>query len=339
MSAKEFAFQALIEPLKNNAASVIFWAGAAAVFIGGIGGDAIDSWRYVPKGTGEAILKIGSAMLGAGVFAVILKSGQFTDLFKKHIGDVFYDPLKCISPDEILFKWKMVTNAILKNALPSMHSQITEKIQRQFLDDETHFHFEKFDITYDIKVDADSRHAVINNTMRVRLIVSPSQQDPMLEQQMNVGGRCELKTLIINDLQENVDKHLFTDENDLDNRRLKVDLKKYLKTSGDVRYVDFERTLEVSQSLVDEPFVFATISRYIKGAVVRARISPGFELYFLRSGINESARLSHDKDGQGFNRWILAHENELLLPGQAYTIMLVPIREIKASTALQSHKS
>jgi hypothetical protein len=85
-----FFQDAIVKPLKNNLSSVMFWVGMLFVFVGAIFGEYIDAFKYIPKGTGEAILKGGSAILGAGVFDLPpqIRTPDYTDFccFSKSAG-------------------------------------------------------------------------------------------------------------------------------------------------------------------------------------------------------------------------------------------------------------
>lgn len=87
-------------------------------------------------------------------------------------------------------------------------------------------------------------------------------------------------------------------------------------------FVKLERTYATVQS-PREPYVSATVTRFTKGAVIRVKISRGYEVRMLSIGFQGHTK-STVPDGEGFTRWTLAPPEGLLLPGQGYTLVFVP---------------
>ena len=71
----------IARPIGRNLTLTLLLVGSMCILLGGILGEWIDDLPLIPGGTGESILSIGSGILGAGVFAVIVKSAQFVQIF------------------------------------------------------------------------------------------------------------------------------------------------------------------------------------------------------------------------------------------------------------------
>ncbi|OHX37012.1 hypothetical protein BJL95_20190 [Methylomonas sp. LWB] len=329
--AYQFLMATILVSLKKNAASVLFWLGIVLILTGSLFGDIIDSWHYAPKGTGEAILKIGAAVLGAGVFAVIMKSAQFTDLFQQHVFDVFYRP-ENLPHEKITDRWELLADSLLKEVLFSNHYQAAITIKNQFFSNELQYHFEDLSITYDIEVVDNT--ASCTNSLTAKLALSPCHENPIFTQALEVGGSCDLVSLFINDEMQDVSQLLSADSLNPKLRKIDIELKNFAKSLNqtDSRTVKLERVLKFTQSLDEEPYIVATISRYISGgAVIKAQISPGYRMYFKKTGFGVSPPNVYSNDGHGYTRWQLARANDLLLPGQGYMIMIIPSKNISGT--------
>lgn len=319
----DFIGRLVLAPLRNNLSIVLFWLGLLLIVVGAIFGRQIDQFPYVPHGVGEAVLKSGSAILGAGVFAVIMKSAQFTELFRNHIYQVFYQPEK-LDGVALIDKWKIITSALLKDVLPSTHQHAVEKIENQFFNSERDYHFEELTLSYDINV--KDGVASISSVNSSTLIISPASENPVLEQFIEIRGKFNFKALRFNDIPCQ-DPDLFKVDPSQPNRRLlRVPLNKFAKlNANNDKIIRMERAVQWTQNLVDDPYIKANIKTYIKGAKIRVRVTGGYKVHFERFGLGELPEQHYiTDDGAGYERWQLVRANDLLLPGQGFIIVLSP---------------
>ncbi|WP_100913762.1 hypothetical protein [Pseudoalteromonas spongiae] len=323
---KKFFNSLIVEPVRGNLSIVLFWGGLIFVFIGAIFGSSIDSFAYAPSGTGEAILKSGSAILGAGVFAVIMKSAQFTELFQKHIYDVFYEPNEVKDGVPLIEKWKGITNALLKNVLPSTHHQAVERIENQFFNSELDYHFEEHTLSYEISID-NNNIATVKSVTNSTLVISPSSKEPTLKQYVETEGVFTFKALRLNDIPYDKPELFKVDPDNKNRRLLEVPLTEFArsKSDGSDKLIRLERVVEWTQDLSSDPYIKGAIKRYIKGAKIRVKVPESHRVHFERFGLGDLPDEHYiNDDGHGFERWQLVTSDNLLLPGQGYILVLVP---------------
>lgn len=77
---------------------------------------------------GDILVKFASTLLGAGVFAALMKSAQFTEIFQKQIFEVFNDPKKLGEIVDVAKRWNILTAARLKDVLPDIYTLASQKI-------------------------------------------------------------------------------------------------------------------------------------------------------------------------------------------------------------------
>ena len=199
---------------------IFFWGGLSLLLIGSIFSMEFTIFGVKFDWIDDFCMKSGSALLGAGVFAALVKTHQFINVFQTHISHVFYDPAKAIDREDLLGKWKALTNSLLKDVLPITHHEAATKIQNQFFDDETEYHFQDYSNQYDITVDEGTGIASIINTVNTDIILSPKAENPTLEQFLENDGDFELITLMLNDTPFTESEAYSIDENNVNRKVL-----------------------------------------------------------------------------------------------------------------------
>ncbi|MEP7703516.1 hypothetical protein [Paraglaciecola sp. 25GB23A] len=268
---------------------------------------------------GEVMFSSGSAILGAGVFAAIMKSWQFTNLFQKHILTVFTDPAELNEIADVSGRWSLLTKSRLKSVLPDFHVQATKKIQEQFFDEELQYHFTDYSHDYDIKV-LDDNQISITNKFQAEIIKNlncPKIEFKQSIRPLNKENKVELISVMINGKKfEITDEHFYMDVEDEGLYWLKIDVSNINGSKFNI-----VRVIRYSQNLADEPFVHGIISRYIQGGSVRARITEGYNLFFQQFGLGADTDDSIEHY-DGYLSWTLAERGDLLLPGQGYMLVI-----------------
>lgn len=341
----------IIKPLRSHLVLMLSFFGLFAIFFGAVAGSWFDTLPYIPQGSGEAILKIGSAVLGAGIFAATVKSSQFVEIFQNHLHDVIYKPIETFGLQDLKQKWISITKKILEKTLPNSHSDVSNRIMKQFLTSELHYHFSDFKAKYDITVEPQSNNAIIIHTINTKIVISPNQENPCFKQELLVeDGNCELLSLIINREPISVDqaKKDFLSNPDNNKRQLafNMPLNQYIKQNAQNsnKIVELERTYKITQNLSSEPFLMVTIKRFVSGYFevkakieVKEKIGSGYKFSFTKIGLEDAVKkpLIHHKDAEGFYRWTLSEANDVLLPGQGFILMILPNDSCGVSHARQ----
>lgn len=321
MSIPKLIDKVIISPAKKHLTFILFSLGVALTFTGAIFGDSLDALSWIPKGTGEATLKIGSAVLGAGVFAAIMKSAQFTEYFKSNIHDVFYNPDSTCSLEETKQKWMVLTRHMLKDTLPQSHQNVTSVIMEKFFDNELQFHFESFDVTIDIEIQADNKTAKITQKTQADIIICPKYQSANIEQKIRAGGKVELTSMAVDRIPVEIEKCLTKDTEDPTLSYFRFNAKPSGTLNENDKRLSIERTYKIEQDISKEPYMIATFERYVKGCSIKAK-SSGCKLFLKATGAGVVKKLEGKDDGDGYTRWVLADRSTLLLPGQGYIFVI-----------------
>lgn len=159
---KDIFNKCIINPIYNNLMLTLLIIGLLAIFFGTIIAE--------PKWLSETISTSGSAILGAGVFAVIVKSAQFVEIFQNHLYDVFYKPVQTFGLENLKQKWISITKNIIQETLPNSHSDVSNRIMKQFLTSELTYHFSDYETKYDVTVEPQGGQATIIHTIRTKIM-------------------------------------------------------------------------------------------------------------------------------------------------------------------------
>ena len=261
---------------------------------------------------------LGRTIVIAGVFSVILKSVQFSAVFRDIIMAAIYNPAHIDDEPLLMKNWRLITDAIFSRWLPAHYPRPTSLLNSRYIDSKADYHFTDFQIQYDIDVQADGKGSV-SNTLKADILLAPKRKQPVFVQTIEGDGPTKLLWLRINDKTfETYDFQVLP--NEPRPRKLTLDLAEHINPhTGSAR---LERAFKTEQNVHSEPFINATLTRFINGAVIKTRISKGYHIRF----INDSIEMANDDpvaDTDGYLRWVLAVPGKLLLPGQGYTLVII----------------
>jgi hypothetical protein len=308
------------------------------IIIGGLLVYFVPAFPYI-----HVVFGVSSSILGAGIFAAVMKGRQFTNIFKKHIYDVVYQPESAFGGDQLRSKWTMITDAILRSSLPRSHQNASDMIKRFYLDqdEELSYHFVDMEKEYTIVVRPESSIADATIVTKSRAVISPNQVNPVLEQNIRVEGNTELESVFVNKQKlQDLEGVLEIDTNDPNSQIFRLPLHDHIMVddvSGD-QYVDFERTIVMTQDLAKESHYLSTFVRYAKGCQIKAKISDGYILVFRLTGGDGNSKVRRHVKGiddlGGYVRWEVSASDQLNLPGQGYIIIAIPTSKERRSAML-----
>ncbi|WP_417828226.1 hypothetical protein [Thalassospira sp.] len=318
--------RAIFSPLLNPIVWLIF-GGVLLIFLGGYG-SGWESSPYIPDGTAEICLKIGSALFGGGVFAVIMKGGQFTNFFVSVVSEVFYGPADVVSLKEAKSRWLTLTGSILKPVLPKECDAAALEIRKKFFDEELKYHFEDVVHQYEINVEDHTSLFTVDYNSTMKVILSPKYKEIIFKQEIeSEHDGCELISLIINEQLVSIKGVLSVDPDNRKNKILSFDAKKYSKEGdGGECYLTLERHFRFKQNLLTDPNLIQSLSRYVKGMQVKIRMtSKNGKFVFSDTGFKTFKSPDPYVCPQGWTRCELAEKDQLLLPGQGYILTVIKV--------------
>ncbi|MEQ8520256.1 MAG: hypothetical protein RLN79_04985 [Cytophagales bacterium] len=91
--------------------------------------------------------KIGISVFSSGVFTAVLKSIQFTGIFKKEIESVMLGTDFIKNRNDLPVLWKSVSNAVYKSKFPELSEDLNNLILKNYLPIEDNYYYKDFRVT------------------------------------------------------------------------------------------------------------------------------------------------------------------------------------------------
>lgn len=283
----------------------------------------IDQLSILPNGSADILVKTGSAVLGAGVFAAIMKSAQFTEVFQRNIHEVFFSPELAVGFDENKRKWRTLTDSIFKKCLTNVHGQATQKISDTYFSAELDYHFEEMKVQYRLQLDHSKRYLEVRATSSSRVVISPDTQ-PKIWQRITTESAKPFMTSLVIDQKSYTPEDFFKPDPDRPSeQRLEIPYEIYSQGTGfnETRTITLERTVQYKQDISADPFIAAGLTRFVVGLEVAIKCI-NCSYHFTNTGSRIMEESKPYTNGGGYETRILAKKDDLLLPGMGYIIVI-----------------
>lgn len=278
----------LIKALKPLAKFWIIFAvigGIIAIFVGvaiGIWGNSTNKFEML---WAQSLKNIGAATLGAGIFAAVLKSRLYVEVFQKILASVIRDPANYNTRSELMVQWERFTQALLKSVLPDSYLESAlERLRTQYLGPDITFHYEEYDVLYEVAQDSEYpkelSRVTVKTVLKAKMSVPPGADidNIFFEGSVRVTsdpGQVRVTDLLVNGKRLE-DKHYEATEIP-NERRLRLPWRSL--TSDTSRPVSLERTTIYKQDLSKEPYFVTEWLRYVKRLTVRIKAPHHFAVY------------------------------------------------------------
>lgn len=321
---KIYEFLNIISKPFRNPVVLFVLGGFLLVLSGSLFETEIDGFWLFPNGMAEIFVKTGGAVLGAGVFAAIMKSAQFTEVFQRNIHAVFFTPELAVGIEENKRKWRTLTDSIFRKCLTRVHGQATQKISDTYFSSELDYHFEDVKMVYRLELDKTRRYLTVNTTTTSKVVISPDAE-PNIWQRITASHTLPNMTSLIVDQKPYEPKDYFkvSPENE---KEMRFDLPYDIYSKSDnfhnTRSILLQRTVEYKQDIQKDPYLAAGLTRYVVGLEVAIKCV-NCEFHFTTTGSRVMDEPTSYLD-RGYHTRILAKKDDLLLPGMGFIIVITP---------------
>ena len=277
----------------------------------------------------KLIYGIGSAVLGGGVFAAILKSLQFTTLFRDELRKVLFadaDWLASLQAEQFKTIWKNVITASIKKGAPALTDRIGDHIFNDMIPQASGYSYsnmarrviiEKYDKQsdsatvldeYELQIDAhDAAEGIIYNFRLTGEWPDTSETPPFVVEKLLIDGRDHSGDLSQKGSKGSKDYEIFHN----------------IELQGSLSYKVIRNTRR-QYRLSTDPVLRMVSTRFTRSLTlsIENRVPTEIATLFYSMSINENL----------INRQVMADEpnrrverrdfNTLILPGQGYIIFL-----------------
>jgi len=111
----------------------------------------IADWDIFVDKINEILEKFGFAIFSSGVFAAVLKSIQFTGLFKEEIEKVILGTDFIKNRRDLPALWKAISQTIYKRKFPKISDELENRILNTYFPTKTEYYYEDYIVTVNIE--------------------------------------------------------------------------------------------------------------------------------------------------------------------------------------------
>ncbi|MCZ8330739.1 MAG: hypothetical protein O9282_05465 [Flavobacterium sp.] len=148
----------------------------------------------------QLIEKLAFALLSSGVFAVVLKSIQFTGLFKEEIEKVILGTNFIKNRRDLPELWRAISKEIYKRKFPNISEELENRILGTYFPTNSDYYYEDYVVTINIEELNDDFEVTYTQTCKYNVILDQDIDSTNLTLKTSIKQLDGL-TGIINDLE------------------------------------------------------------------------------------------------------------------------------------------
>ncbi len=267
------------------------------------------------QGIGE---KIGLSVLSSGVFAVVLKSIQFTGIFKKEIEKIVLGTKFIENRNDLPTLWRKVSRSVYNKKFPKISKKLENIILTNYFPVDHEYYYKDFLYTLDIEEVTEDRIIKFTQTISFEVILAKEQKEVVLEGYFKIDKKPELGELINDrlfykidgkDYLNNVEKVPFDNEYDKGYTfKLPIENKSHF----------IVETKEKRQYCInDDNFKIFRVGKITDGMNVSISYPENIDVSFFNVGLVKSFDRVHNEHKRKISR---IHRKGLILPYQGFGI-------------------
>lgn len=260
------------------------------------------------------IEKIGIALFSSGVFAAVLKSLQFTGIFREEIEKVILGTDFVKNRKDLPELWRAISKAMYNEKFPEISDKIESKILDTYLPTEYTYYYENFIITINIEEITEDFDIIYTQTMKFKVILDVNTE------------KVELTTYIISNEQDRsentiheidffeVDGERITLQEDSSTKEDDLKIKYIIPLIGKGPFQIHTRSRR-RYSLNYENCKLIRFSTFTKNMDVTISHPEDVRVSFFNVGNAVSFESQHEEIANQISK---SHKNDVLLPYQGF---------------------
>ena len=189
------------ESLKDKIYRNLFWI----LLITGMLLLYASSWNVFNEYVQDILEKIGLSVLSSGVFASVLKSLQFTGIFKREIEKIVLGTKFIENRNDLPKLWKKVSKSVYDKKFPEISDELDEIILNSYLPIKHKYYYQDF--RYTLKIDELTKDNVIKftQTYRFEVVLEKGENEAKLESVFTIDKIPGLENLVNERLYYKID--------------------------------------------------------------------------------------------------------------------------------------
>ncbi len=291
----------------------LFWIfvilGVGLLYIGSFFDDA----EYF----GDIFEKAGIAILSSGVFTAVLKSLQFSQLFKEEIEKVILstDFIKKRSDLEKL--WKVISHELYKQKFPEISEELDKLVLENYFPIESDYYYKDFTVTINIEELTEDYILKYTQTCKHYVVLSESDPNLTISREIIMDDEGSAETF----KNEIVYYKLNGEDIEIDEENIDGDEKKviYKCNVGAEKENLFEMKDRREYSIKEDNTKLFRVKEITKEMNVSISYPDNINISFFNVGLVNKFEMCHVEHNRVVSR---IHKKGLILPHQGFGISI-----------------
>lgn len=271
--------------------------------------------NFVDEKVSSLLEKAGLTVLSSGIFAAVLKSLQFTGIFKDEISKVMIGTDFIKNRNDLPQLWKDISKTIYKSKFPHISDFLEDRILNDYFPTNAQFYYEDYSVSINIHEINENFDIAYTQTCEYRVILDNNVEEVQLSLESQISDDDDSTTSILNKLEffliDGVNIELKEDSTTIDNPKktlYKIPLKGKKEFNIKSKY-------NRKYPLKNENYKLFRMKYITHGMHVSVNFPNDVRVSFFNIGlINGFKNLNEDFP----NHICRIHRNDIILPQQGF---------------------
>jgi len=278
----------------------------------------MSSWNVFKEYFQDILEKIGLAVLSSGVFAAVLKSLQFTGIFKKEIEKIVLGTKFIENRNDLPKLWRKVSRSVYNKKFPKISKELENIILKNYFPTDHAYYYSDFRYTLDIEELTDDNVIKFTQNFSFEVILSKDESQAILDGYFKIEKKPELIDLINEKLYFKIDGEDYLDKVEKiefeDEFEKGYTFKCPIKDKSQFRVETKDRR---EYCINDDNYKIFRVSKITKEMNVSISYPANMNVSFFNIGLVNSFERLHIEHDRKISR---IHKKGLILPYQGFGI-------------------
>lgn len=149
---------------------------------------------------------IGATALASGLFSFLMKSSQYSDIYKEELLSIIYDAEHLSKRNDLPEIWENVSKVLFENKFPAISKMVTNDVKNTYLLKDHILYYEDYEQTIEIEL-LDKETERIKVTQKSNYVIYPTEKGcntPLkTDNTIKYGDKKDLVSFVLNSFSVN----------------------------------------------------------------------------------------------------------------------------------------
>ncbi|WP_242920791.1 hypothetical protein [Pontibacter liquoris] len=273
-----------------------------------------EAFCFTPVYWNNIFDKVGVAIFSSGVFAAVLKSIQFTGIFREELEKIILGTDFIKKRNDLPDLWKKVSNAVYRSKFPEISSELDDIVLKTYLPTEKQYYYKDFVVT--LHIEELTKTHIIKFTQTTKFCVIPATGEKTVKIVNGVGmdkvdnsQKIEVEYFKVDGVP--VEPIVKTDDTGSE-----VEYRFTVELTGKEKYF-VEKKERREYSIKEDNYKLFRVNTFTKGMEVSIKHPDNLRVSFFNIGLVNHFSQNHVEFKNCVNR---NHKEGVILPHQGWGV-------------------